>query len=35
MSLATKPNLKTVIKIIVHVKNDLRALKNKVFEKFI
>lgn len=35
MSLDPKPNLKTSIKINVHVKNDLRALKNKIFEKSI
>jgi hypothetical protein len=35
MSLGTKPNPKTFIKIIVHDKNDLRALKNKIFEKSI
>jgi len=35
MSLGTKPNPKTFIKITVQDKNDLRAIKNKIFEKAI
>ena len=35
MSLATEPNHKILITIIVRVQKDLRASKNTIFEKAI